>query len=198
MAEMPTRVVLTYRDYEALPADGRRYELHDGELFVTAAPGLQHQRLVGNIFVLLREHVSAQGLGEVFVSPVDCILSDTTVVQPDVVHLESGRSSLASPRGIEGPPTLGVEILSLSTVQVDRGVKLQLYARYRVPYYWIVEPGVRSVEAYALSRSEEHTSELQSPCNLVCRLLLEKKKYIRAPRDWTSLPTTASPKRSST
>jgi Uma2 family endonuclease len=65
MAEMPTRI--TYRDYEALPADGRRYELHDGELFVTVAPGLQHQRLVGNIFALLREHVSAQGLGEVFV-----------------------------------------------------------------------------------------------------------------------------------
>src|SRR5438132_12923965 len=106
MAEMPTRVVLTYRDYEALPADGRRYELHDGELFVTAAPGLQHQRLVGNIFVLLREHVSAQGVGEVFVSPVDCIVSDTTVVQPDVVRLESGRSSLASAPGREGTPTL--------------------------------------------------------------------------------------------
>src|SRR2546422_7751962 len=125
MAEMPTRVVLTYRDYEALPADGRRYELHVGELFVTAAPGLQHQRLVGNIFVLLGEHVSAQGLGEVFVSPVDCILSDATVVQPDVGRLESGRSALASARGIEGPPTLAVEILSLSTVQVDRGVKLR-------------------------------------------------------------------------
>src|SRR3989442_13560599 len=99
MAEMPTRVVLTYRDYEALPADGRRYELHDGELFVTAAPGLQHQRLVGNIFVLPREHVSAQGLGGAFVSPVDCILSDTTAVPPTAVPLESGRPSLPSPRG---------------------------------------------------------------------------------------------------
>src|SRR3989442_11343138 len=98
MAEMPTRVVLTYRDYEALPADGRRYELHDGELFVTAAPGLQHQRLVGNIFVLLREHVSAQGLGEGFVSPVDCILSHTTVVQPHGAYLQPGRSSPARPR----------------------------------------------------------------------------------------------------
>jgi Uma2 family endonuclease len=156
MAEMPTRIILTYRDYEALPADGRRYELHDGELFVTAAPGLQHQRLVGNIFALLREHVRARGLGEVFVSPADCIFSDTTVIQPDVVFLESERSSLASARGIEGPPTLAVEILSPSTVQVDRGVKLQLYARYRVPYYWIVEPGLRSIEAYALSGGAFH------------------------------------------
>jgi len=156
MAEMATRIILTYRDYEALPADGRRYELHDGELFVTAAPGLQHQRLVGNVFALLREHVRARGLGEVFVSPVDCIFSDTTVIQPDVVFLESERSSLASARGFEGPPTLAVEILSPSTVQIDRGVKLQLYARYRVPYYWIVEPDLRSIEAYALSGGDFH------------------------------------------
>ena len=57
MGDMPTRVVLTYRDYEALPADGRRYELHDGELLVTAAPGLPHQRVVGELFALLRQHV---------------------------------------------------------------------------------------------------------------------------------------------
>lgn len=150
---MPTRVVLTYRDYEALPVDGRRYELHDGELFVTAAPGLRHQRLVGDLFALLRQHVNALGLGEVFVSPLDCILSDTTVVQPDVVYLERGRSSFASARGIEGPPTLAVEILSPSTIQVDRGVKLQLYARHGVPYYWIIDPEGRSIEAYVLAGS---------------------------------------------
>ncbi|PYO19193.1 MAG: hypothetical protein DMD88_15850 [Candidatus Rokuibacteriota bacterium] len=83
MQDMPTRVVLTYREYAALPADGRRYELHEGELFVTPAPGSLHQRLVGNLFVLLREHANARGLGEVFVSPLDCILSETTVVEPD-------------------------------------------------------------------------------------------------------------------
>ena len=148
---MSTRIVLTYRDYEALPADGRRYELHDGELFVTAAPGLPHQRLVGRLFILLQKHVEMRGLGEVFVSPVDCILSDTTIVQPDVVYLEYGRSSLASARGIEGAPTLAVETLSASTARLDRGSKLQLYARHRVPYYWIVDPEARSVEAYTLA-----------------------------------------------
>jgi Uma2 family endonuclease len=78
MEEMPTRVVLTYREYAALPADGRRYELHDGELFVTAAPGSLHQRLVGGLFALLREHVNAHGLGEVFVSPRDCMIDART------------------------------------------------------------------------------------------------------------------------
>lgn len=148
---MRTRVVLTYRDYEALPADGRRYELHEGELSVTPAPGTQHQWLVGELFAFLREHVRAHGLGQVFVSPVDCILSDTTVVQPDIVYIESARSWLVSPRGIEGAPTLVVEVLSPSTIRIDRVVKLQLYARYGVPYYWLVDPESRSLEAYALA-----------------------------------------------
>jgi Uma2 family endonuclease len=151
MDRMPARVVLTYRDFEALPADGRRYELHDGELLVTAAPGLPHQRLVGDLFMLLRQHVQAHALGEVFVSPVDCILSDTTVVQPDVVYLAAAQSSFASARGIEGAPTLAVEIASPSTARIDRGAKLQLYARHGMTYYWIVDPDARSIEAYVLS-----------------------------------------------
>jgi Uma2 family endonuclease len=146
---MPTGVILTYRDYEALPADGRRYELHDGQLLVTAAPGVPHQRVVGRLFVLLREHVEDHRLGEVFVSPVDCILSETTVVRPDVVYLESASGSLVSDRGIEGPPTLAVEVVSHSTAQIDRGAKRQLYARLGIPYYWIVDPEQHSIDAYA-------------------------------------------------
>jgi Uma2 family endonuclease len=151
MEAMPIRVVLTYSDYEALPADGRRYELHDGELVVTAAPGVPHQRLVGRLFALLKAHVEEHQLGEVFVSPVDCILSDTTVVEPDLVYVDSAHSSLLSQRGIEGPPTLVVEILSRSTAQIDRGAKLQLYARHEISHYWIVDPDERQIEAYALT-----------------------------------------------
>jgi len=156
MEGAPIRVVLTYRDFEALPADGRRYELHDGELVVTAAPGTPHQRLVGRLFRLLQQHVEEHQLGEVFVSPIDCILSDTTVVEPDLVYVESARSSLVSRRGIEGPPTLAVEILSRSTMQIDRGAKLQLYARHGIPHYWIVDPDERRIEAYVLTEGAFH------------------------------------------
>jgi Uma2 family endonuclease len=143
-----TRVILTYKDYEALPADGRRYELHEGELSVTPAPSPRHQEVSGNLFDLLRHHVHMQGLGKVFYAPIDCILSETTIVQPDIVYIETTRLSAISSRGVEGPPTLVVEILSPSTVQMDRGVKLQLYARYEVPYYWIVDPEAQGIEAY--------------------------------------------------
>lgn len=145
------RVILTYKDYEALPADGRRYELHDGELSVTPAPSPRHQRIVGALHLMLAQHVNSRRLGEVFLSPIDCILSETTVVQPDLVYLDTGRGSLVSNRGIEGPPTLVVELLSPSTTEIDRGTKRQLYARHGVPYYWIVDPEARAIEACILS-----------------------------------------------
>jgi Uma2 family endonuclease len=148
---MPTRVILTYKDYEALPADGRRCELHEGELSVTPAPSPKHQEVSRNLTVLLHEYVKTQRLGQVFYAPIDCILSDITIIQPDIVYVDTGRLPSVTGRGIEGPPTLVIEILSPSTIQIDRGVKFQLYARHGVPYYWIVDPEARTVEAYRLT-----------------------------------------------
>src|SRR5262245_17464915 len=99
-----TRVILTYADYAALPDDGRRYELHEGELSVTPSPGVQHQRVKANLFVLLRPHIRAQGLGELFLAPLDCIMSDITVVQPDILFVSTADASRISVRAIEGAP----------------------------------------------------------------------------------------------
>jgi Uma2 family endonuclease len=148
---MATRVVLTYADYVAIPNNGRRYELHEGELSVTPSPSPAHQRVVLNFAVVLERYVRERGLGEVFVAPIDCILSETVVVQPDIVYLERARLAAISQRGIEGPPTLVIEVLSPSTLQIDRSVKGQLYARHRVPYYWIVDAEARTVEAFELA-----------------------------------------------
>ncbi len=148
------RVILTYKEYEALPADGRRYEIHDGELSVTPAPSPQHQRIIGNLYTILRQHIEARGLGEVLLSPIDCILAETTIVQPDLIYLDPTRLSLISGRGIEGAPTLVVEVLSPSTTLTDRSTKRQLYRRYGVPYYWIVDPEARTIEVYSLAEDE--------------------------------------------
>jgi Uma2 family endonuclease len=152
--DVMTRVRLTYEDYAALPDDGRRYELHEGELSVTPSPGLDHQDILGNLFVILRSHVNAGGLGKVFVAPVDCILEDITVVQPDIVFVETGRRSVMTKRGIEGAPTLAVEIISPSSAGIDRQSKRQLYARYAVPYYWIVDPPARTIEAHHFGQGQ--------------------------------------------
>ena len=83
-------------------------------------------------------------------SPIDVILSDIAIVQPDVVYLERARAGAVSSRGIEGAPTLAVEILSPWSVAIDRQRKRHLYARYRVPFYWMVDAEARTVEALAL------------------------------------------------
>jgi Uma2 family endonuclease len=146
--------ILTYRDYEALPDDGRRYELHEGALSVTPAPGTRHQRISSALNSLLKGHVIAHGLGEVLYAPVDVILADSTIVQPDLVYVDPARAHLVSARGIEGPPTLAVEIVSPSTTSIDRITKHRLYRRFGVPHYWIVDPETRTIEAYALVEGE--------------------------------------------
>src|SRR4030095_2805140 len=103
------RVVLNYEDYAALPDDGRRYEVHDGELSVTPAPGTHHQRVSRNLNEILGAHVRTRGLGEVLYAPVDVILANTTVVQPDLIFIAPAHASRISRRGIEGAPTLAVE-----------------------------------------------------------------------------------------
>lgn len=150
MVMTPGRVVLTYQHYAALPSDGRRYEIHEGELSVTPAPSPKHQDVILNLAIALKAHVDARRLGKVFVAPLDVILSDRTVVQPDIVYVATDRVGRISERGVEGAPTLVVEILSPSTRETDRHTKLRLYASYGVPWYWIMDPDSRVVEAYRL------------------------------------------------
>jgi Uma2 family endonuclease len=151
MAMTPARIVLTYRDYEALPNDGRRYEIHEGELSVTPAPRTRHQVVSARLMIRLGAHVERLGTGLVVAAPLDVILSDTTIVQPDIVYVAADRTRAISERGIEGAPTLVVEILSPSTAQIDRQTKIQLYARHGVPWYWLVDPDARTVEVYGLA-----------------------------------------------
>ena len=87
------RTVLTYEDYAALPDDGRRYEIHDGELSVTPAPGTSHQRVSRNLNAILGAMSRTRGLGEVLYAPVDVILRtgrEIDVVQPDLIYHRTG------------------------------------------------------------------------------------------------------------
>ena len=153
-----TRTLWTYEDYAVLPEDCKRYEIHEGELCELTAPGLRHQVISGNLNEVLRAHVKARGLGIVLYAPLDVILSTdpaaTTVLQPDLLYVETSCSRVLRMRGVEGPPTLAVEIFSPSTLRIDRGRKRRLYARYGVPYLWFVDPVAREIEALALAAGE--------------------------------------------
>ena len=134
---------LAYEDYASLP-DDERYELIDGELMPMPSPKKIHQRLVLDLSWILRL-LEEMGLGELFIAPFDVILSDFNVVQPDLLFVSRERSYIITEDNIRGAPDLVVEILSPSTADYDRTVKRELYERYGVPEYWLVDPYAKTI-----------------------------------------------------
>jgi Uma2 family endonuclease len=133
----------------ALPDDGNRYEVIDGELFVTPAPSVVHQRAVLELALLVAPYVRAHRIGEAIISPADVIVyGPRKFVQPDlfVVPLVNGAPMRAWTE--VGRLSLAVEVLSPSTEHVDRGRKRTLYMEKAVPEYWIVNTVERVVERW--------------------------------------------------
>jgi Uma2 family endonuclease len=137
---------LDYDDYVRLPDDGKRYEILDGQLFVTPAPSPVHQRVSKRLQRKLEDFFEARGLAEVFNAPIDMIVGRHDVAQPDILVVSDPRQ--ISGRGIEGPPLLVVEVLSPSTRRHDRDVKMRRYAALAIPHYWIVDPEGKSMACY--------------------------------------------------
>lgn len=143
----------TYADYRLMPDDGLRYEVIDGDLLVTPAPSISHQRASKRIQTELILQIEHRGKGVVYNAPVDVIFSDRRTVQPDLLVVRAERTSIISERGVEGAPDLIVEILSPSTEKTDREIKRKLYASEGVGEYWLVDPAARTVEVLTLTRS---------------------------------------------
>ena len=137
-----------------LPDDGRRYEILDGELEVSPAPAPRHQAVSLNLVWVLHAHIRECGLGSVYYAPIDVILADTSIVQPDLVFIAAARESIVSQRGIEGPPDLAVEILSPWSVRRDRVAKAAVYARHGIRHYWVVDPDACVLEVYEADGAE--------------------------------------------
>jgi Uma2 family endonuclease len=142
----------TYRRYLELD-DDQRYEILDGELLMTPAPGTQHQRIALKLSRRFADFVEERGLGEVFPAPTDVVLDDDQVVQPDVLFVRKDRLHIVQPRAIHGAPDLVVEILSPASLRTDRHRKASLYERAGVTEYWIVDPANRALEVHLLGES---------------------------------------------
>jgi len=141
---------VSYADLERAPEDGRRYELYDGEVYVVPAPIPRHQRVQIRLVEWLDEYAESVG-GFTVDAPIDIVFSEYDVLQPDVVFFGPARAHLINlDRAIRHRPDLCVEILSPSTEATDRGRKLQMFARYGVPEYWIVDPIAQTIEIHRL------------------------------------------------
>lgn len=145
-----SRIRFNYRDYQLMPED-KRCELIDGDFYMTPSPVTLHQRISMRIAFDLTEYVRKNNLGETFIAPMDVVLSDEDVLQPDIFYISKERKNIVTPENIRGAPDLVIEILSRSTAERDRVVKSRLYARFGVQEYWIVDPDQKTVQVMGWS-----------------------------------------------
>ena len=141
----PEPIKLTYEDYCALPDDGKRYEILDGDLYMSPSPETPHQRILGNLLAILHDHVRLLKLGEVFVAPLDVLLGKHDIVEPDLIFVSNERRAIITRKNIRGAPDLLVEVLSPSTSKRDLRDKRNIYARSGVRFYWIIDPEARTL-----------------------------------------------------
>ncbi|MCM3905958.1 MAG: Uma2 family endonuclease [Pyrinomonadaceae bacterium] len=151
---MATRIEprLTVADLDACPDDNNRYELIEGELFVSRAPGIPHQRVLHNLQMELGSYLRENPLG-ILVPGAGAVFSDYDAVIPDLVFVRSDRwAEVTSEQKITNAPDIVVEILSPGSEnrRRDLSVKRQLYAKYGVKEYWIVDSESLSVRIFHL------------------------------------------------
>jgi Uma2 family endonuclease len=163
----------TSQDLELLPDDGTRYEIVDGELYVSKQPHWEHQFVSGQIFALLQAWSAQTQMGMANLAP-GLIFGDDEDVAPDVVWISAQRllTALQNDGKLHSPPELVVEILSPGSTNErrDREVKRKLYSRRGAEEYWIVDWQERRLEIYrreeavlTLSRILSENDVLQSP-----------------------------------
>ncbi|MHB1757363.1 MAG: Uma2 family endonuclease [Leptospirillum sp.] len=144
----------TYEEFMTLPEGGAcRYEIIEGELFMTPSPNSKHQEISGNLFAVIWTHLRSNPFGKVFAAPYDVVFSQDPlqVTEPDLVFVSKAHASIITEKNIQGVPDLLIEILSPGTAATDRRVKRALYERFGVPEYWIVDPEAEAVQVFRLS-----------------------------------------------
>ena len=144
-----------YERWEQLPADGHRYEVIDGVLYMSTAPGFLHQRAIVRLVQHVATPLENQGIAISAVAPIGVLMPGCDPVQPDFLLIRSERSGIIAADGrIRGVPDLIAEVLSPNHPELDTAIKLSAYARAGVPEYWILMPESRSVLVHAQPQPE--------------------------------------------
>lgn len=150
---------MTYAEYRALEfddADNFQYELLNGELVKKASPTVQHQRISRRLIKAFEKHLDEQPGGELFFAPLDVVLDDFNAPQPDILFIRKENLTIIdeAEQIVRGVPDLLVEILSPGSIKRDRIEKMELYERFGVPEFWLIDPNNRSVEVYHLEEAK--------------------------------------------
>lgn len=169
--------MFTYQDYIHFPDNGKRYQIIDGEVYMTPAPVPYHQKILWKLAELLGRFVKEDNLGEVFIAPCDVLLSDVDIVQPDIFFISTEKLAIIQDKYIEGAPNLVIEILSPYTQKLDRITKKRLYESYKVAEYWIVDTDKKTLEVLSLKGSSYKTMGVYKEEDNVASELIKGLKF---------------------
>ncbi len=182
MGMAQSRIYWTADMLDSLPDDGNRYEVIDGELYMTPAPSETHQDAIRVLLMLIHEYCTSIGLKPIF-APFAVKFSNAREVQPDMIVVPEHPGSDTRQFDQIGALSLVVEVLSKSTGYRDRGIKRDVYRQQGVPEYWIINPKVRTVEQWrAGSESAELCEGALSwqPVASHPALMIDIARYFRA------------------
>lgn len=155
---MSTKVdpILTVADLDLMPDDDNRYELFEGEVFVSRAPGLPHQAVLTNLLLLIRVFLTENPVGKVWPTP-GVIFDNLNAAIPDIALVSNDHiEAIASGEKITGAPDLVIEIVSpgAENERRDRTVKRQAYGKFGVREYWVVDRYQQTIEVYLLKENQ--------------------------------------------
>lgn len=155
MALPAEKEVYTFADCLTWSED-ERIEIINGKAFLMAAPSSTHQEILMEISRQLANYLDGKSC-RVYPAPFDVRIFEKdgdlpenvdTVVEPDISVI-CDKSKIDS-RGCKGAPDLIVEILSPSSLRIDRLIKLRLYQQAGVREYWIADPENRTIQVFLL------------------------------------------------
>ena len=168
---------MTYEEfrYMEIPDDDTSiYELINGNIMRRASPHSEHQMVVGNIYSKMKVFADEKALGRVLMAPLDVVFAADNGVQPDVFFIKKEREKIIERRGpVWGSPDLIVEVISKGTGKNDRVDKFQLYEKFGVAEYWLVDPAYQTVQIYFLEDKKYVLQQFQEIEGLVKSTILE-------------------------
>lgn len=131
-------------------------EILNGELIMTPAPLIAHQRTVGLLYQKLVSFINIRQSGELFFAPVDVFFDRENIYQPDLVFISAPNTSIIQEKGIMGTPDLVAEVISPSSSYIDRYSKKAKYEQFRVREYWIADPANKTLEIFVMTDSLQY------------------------------------------
>lgn len=144
--------------------EGPLVELINGELFMTPSPNINHQNISSELHFQIKLFLKSNNQGQIFTAPIDVKLSEEDLTIPDLVYIGNSKANIIGEQSINGSPDLIIEIVSTNKKQ-DYIIKKELYQKFKVEEYWIVDPTEKIILVYLLNENGQYDKAIEHKLN---------------------------------